>query len=87
MSDVNSAVKLYRTSDLYFSSYLAALDFSLITTENNKMADGSNKVVFVFNIPEGELPKIKASYFGGTGTIKVRKFVDSLRSLKSLCFV
>jgi hypothetical protein len=78
--------KLYRTSDIYFASYLASLDFSLVTTERGQAPDGGTKVVFVFNVPEGELPKLKASFFGGTGTVKVRKFVDNLRSLKSLCF-
>ena len=91
MSDINtskitsSVTKLYRTSDLYFGAFLSSLDFPLITTEVSSTGDGK-KVVFLFNVPEGELPKVKASYFGGTGTVKARKFVDNLRSLKSICF-
>jgi hypothetical protein len=27
---------------------------------------------------------LKASFFGGSGSVKARKFVDSMRSLKSL---
>ena len=79
-------VKLYRTSDIYFASYLCSLDFPLKTTEQSPTGDGGKKVVFVFGIPEGDLPRVKASYFGGTGTVKARKFVDNLRSLKSMCF-
>lgn len=86
MSDATSTPKLYRTSDIYFASFLASLDFPLMTTEVGKTADGGKKVVFLFNVPEGELPKVKASYFGGNGTVKARKFVDNLRSLKSMCF-
>lgn len=86
-NDVVKNSKLYRTSDLYFSSYLCALDFPLVTTESGSSSDGNKKVVFVFNIPEDDLPRVKASYFGGTGTVKARKFVDNLRSLKSVCFV
>jgi len=81
-----SDARLYRTSDIYFASYLCSLDFSLVTTEVSKTSDGSKKVVFLFNIPDAELPKVKASYFGGGGTVKARKFVDNLRSLKSMCF-
>lgn len=77
---------LYRTSDIYFSAYLSSLDFSLVTTERGPAADGGEKVVFLFSIPEVDLPKVKASYFGGTGTVKARKFVDNLRSLKSMCY-
>jgi len=81
-----SDAKMYRTSDIYFASFLCSLDFPLVTTETSRTADGDKKVVFLFNIPEAELPKVKASYFGGTGTVKARKFVDNLRSLKSMCF-
>ena len=88
MTDANpSSVRLYRTSDIYFASYLASLDFPLVTTEQAKAADGGTKVVFLFNVPEPELPRVKASYFGGSGTVKARKFVDNLRSLKSMCYV
>lgn len=79
--------KLYRTSDLYFAAYLCSLDLRLITTEKGSAVDGGEKVVFLFDIPEGDLPKVKASYFGGAGTVKARKFVDNLRSLKSMCYV
>lgn len=82
-----SGVKQYRTSDLYFAAYLCSLDFPLVTTENGASSEGSKKIVFLFNIMEDDLPKVKASYFGGTGTVKARKFVDNLRSLKSICFV
>jgi len=81
-----SAVKIYRTSDIYFAAYLCSLDLRLMTTEKSSAADGGEKVVFLFDIPEGDLPKVKASYFGGAGTVKARKFVDNLRSLKSMCF-
>ena len=77
---------LYRTSDLYFSSYLCALDIPLAASEEEN-GSGGRKIVFVFKVPKGDLPRLKASYFGGSGTVKARKFVDSLRSLKSLCHV
>ena len=85
-SRVGSVTKLFRTSDIYFSSYLASLDYPMVTTEHAAAGDGGKKVVFLFNIPENDLPRIKASYFGGTGTVKARRFVDNLRNLKSMCF-
>jgi hypothetical protein len=92
MSDVSSSnpivnvSKLYRTSDLYFGAFLASLDFPLKTTEQSSTTDGGRKIVFVFSIPEADLSKIKAMYFGGSGTVKARVFVDHLRSLKSMCY-
>lgn len=82
-----SNAKLYRTSDLYFASFLCSVDFPLKTTEIDKTADGKKKVVFVFAIPEIDLSRVKAMYFGGSGTVKARVFVDHLRSLKSICYI
>ena len=81
-----STMRLYRTSDIYFASYLCSLDFALTTTENEKTPTGNSKIVFVFSIPDEAIGKVKSSYFGGTGTVKARKFVDNIRSLKSMCF-
>jgi hypothetical protein len=78
--------RLYRTSDIHFAAYLCSIDFPLTTTENESSPNGHRKVVFVFTIPNGAVDKVKAAYFGGTGTVKARKFVDNLRSLKSMCF-
>jgi len=74
---------LYRTSDIYFSAYLCALDLVLLTTEQEREGD-KTKMVFVFSLPIPDIPRLKASYFGGTGQVQARKFVDALRSLKSM---
>lgn len=80
-------LKLYRSSDIYFSAFLCSLDITLTTTETERTPEGAKKVVFVFRLPDADLQKLKASYFGGTGTVKARRFVDNIRSLKSMCFV
>ncbi len=79
--------KLYRTSDIYFSAYLCSLDFPLEATENEKNPEGHKKVVFVFKMTDDHLRRAKTGYFGGTATVKARKFVDNIRSLKSMCFI
>jgi len=75
---------LHRTSDLYWSSYLVAIDITLETTEQ-EINGNSKKVVFVFRMKESDLIKLKALFFGGTGTVKAKKLVDAIRNLKSLC--
>jgi len=85
--DSVSKEKLYRSSDIYFSAFLCSLDIPLITTETEKGSEGAKKVVFIFKVMESELQRLKSSYFGGTGTVKARRFVDNIRSLKSMCFV
>jgi len=79
--------RLYRTSDIYFASFLCSLDFPLEATENEKNPEGNRKVVFVFKMTDDHLRRAKTGYFSGTATIKARKFVDNIRSLKSMCFV
>jgi hypothetical protein len=74
----------YKTSDIYFASYLCALDLDLVNTEEQKGSDNNRKLVFVFKVPEPDIGRLKASYFGNRATIKVRSFVDNLKSLKSM---
>lgn len=77
---------LYRTSDIYFAAYLCSINLTMVTTEEEKGSDNSKKLVFVFQMPESDKEKIKASYFGGHATVKVRSFVDNLRALKSMVY-
>ena len=78
--------KIYRTSDIYFAAFLGSVGFPLITTEKEKSPSGHNKVIFLFTIQDSDQARLKALYFGGSGTVKARVFVDNLRSLKSICF-
>lgn len=82
----NSEIKVYKTSDIYFASFLTSVGFPLQDTEKTHSPSGHKKVVFIFTISELELNKFKAMYFGGMGNVKARVFVDNLRSLKSICF-
>lgn len=77
---------LYRTSDIYFSAYLCSVDLEMMTTENETGNDGRRKLVFVFRT-DVDIGRLKASYFGGNGTVKVRKYVDNLKALKSMVYV
>jgi hypothetical protein len=89
MNNVSGSVpmsKIFRTSDLYFSAFLCSLDFPLKTTETSNTSDGGKKVVFVFAVPDQDLARVKSLYFGGSGTVKARVFVDHLRSLKQICY-
>lgn len=78
-------LKLYRTSDLYFAAFLCTIDVPLFSTEEEQ-ARGSRKVVFVFKVLDKDIKRCKSLYFGGSGTVKARKFVDNLRSLKQMCY-
>lgn len=82
----NNKKKFYKTSDLYFSTFLLTLDIPLKHTEKEKN-ERETKVVFVFEISDAVLARSKALYFGGSGTVVARKFVDNMRSLKSLVYV
>ena len=77
---------LYRTSDIYFASYLCSIELEMVTTEEEPGNDGNRKLVFVFKIPNQEIGRLKASFFGGHATVKVRTFVDNLRNLKSMVY-
>ena len=85
MSD--KQMTLYRTPDIHFAAYLCALDFELVTTEEDVGKDEGRKLVFVFKVAKIDLGRVKASFFGGHGTVKARKYVDCLRNLKSMLYV
>ena len=76
---------LYSTSDIYFSAFIMALDIPLEATEEGRGKDGSRKVNFIFKMSSADVKRMKVLYFGGTGTVRVRKMVDNIRNLKSLC--
>ena len=82
----DSKSRLYRTSDIYFSAFLESVGVPLVTTEVGKSADGGRKVVFLFSLSESDLIRLRSLFFGGTGTVKARLFVDNLKSLKQMCF-
>lgn len=77
---------LYRTSDIYYAAFLCAIDINLESTEQEETSDGHKKIIFVFKVPRKDLHRLKTSFFGGTATVKVQKFVQALRNLKSLCY-
>ena len=77
---------LYRTSDIYFAAYLCSIELEMVTTEEESGNDGNRKLVFVFRVPNSDIGRLKASYFGGYATVKVRAFVDNLRALKSMVY-
>jgi hypothetical protein len=86
MSGKSDPKKLYRTSDIFFASYLCSMDFPLVATEDEKSPNGNKKVIFVFEMREEHIRHAKTQFFGGNGTVKAQKFVSNLRSLKSMCF-
>ena len=83
----NKKMILYRTSDIYFSSFLSALDLDLVTTEKEKVNRDRKKVIFVFKVPEEDLGRLKTLFFGGSGTVKGLKYANALKTLKQMCFV
>lgn len=78
----------YKTSDIYFASYLSALDIPLESTEHEENGDSKRKkVIFVFKVPTKDLQHLKSSFFGGTGTVLASRFVQAIRSLKQMVYI
>lgn len=80
MSDIQPE-PLYKTSDLYFASYLKVSGMELLKTE----VDG-RKVVFVFE-KHSKFKDLKREYFNRTSRVPALTFVDEIRSMKSLTFM
>lgn len=81
----NDEIVPYKTSDIYFAAYLCAVDITLKKTEHED--ENKKKVVFVFDVLKKDLQQHKTNFFGGGGQVKAQKFVQALRSLKSMCYV
>jgi len=71
----------YRTSDLYFASYLKVAGLELTATEK----DG-RKVVFVFKKTDF-IRDLKKEYFNKTAKVSALNFVDEIRNMKSLTYM
>tara|TARA_R110000824_G_scaffold389647_1_gene585850 strand:+ start:692 stop:940 length:249 start_codon:yes stop_codon:yes gene_type:complete len=81
-----SSNSLYRTSDLYFASYLSSTDIEMVATEQ-EMDKGRKKLIFIFKISDADKERCRTLFFGGAGTVKVRRFVDALKSLKEMTYI
>jgi len=79
----------YSTTDIYFAAYLCALDVPLVRTEKDDESKASRwkRLTFVFTVPHKDIEHLKASFFGGSGTVKAKKFCNCLKDLKSMCYV
>lgn len=80
----------YKTSDIYFAAYLKAVGVTLLRTEEDDRSNNPRikKLLFIFDVGSQEqLDEHKNGYFGGSGTVSAQLFVQSIRSLKSLCFI
>ena len=76
---------LYHTPDIHFAAYLIALDVHMVNSEA-EMINGKKRVTFYFSISKAHINNFKNQYFGGSGTVKAKKYVNSLRDLRSLCY-
>lgn len=67
---------MYRSSDLYYSTYLLTVGYTLVGIEKIQ-----NKSFFVFS----EQPSLQHDYefTSGDALVNVRFFIDNLRLLKS----
>jgi len=79
-------LSIYSTSDIYFASYLCSVEIEMVSTEEEMGDDGRTKLKFVFKVSSSNVRRLRASYFAGHGTVKVRKFVDNLKALKSMVY-
>jgi hypothetical protein len=72
---------IYKTSDLYFASFLKAKGIILQATEKNDY-----KVTFLFQ-DDGSIKDLKKEYFNRQATITALDLVDEIRSMKSLTYM
>lgn len=73
-----------KTSDLYFAAYLQSIGCKITNIEK----EGSSKNVFTF-FDEQKRTDIKENYFNEEeeSSVPALKFANSIRSLKTLCYV
>jgi len=76
---MNLNTRIYKTSDLYFASFLKTVGCNLIDLEESK-----NKKFFVFENESGLIAKIQLEFINGTTKIIAKDFINNIRDLKSL---
>lgn len=75
----------FKTSDLYFASFLIA---SGITFKGTEKKNDRNKIktVFILDDNKDEVSKLATGFYSGNADVNVTKFTSTLKNLKSLCF-
>ncbi len=71
-------IEEYKTSDLYFASYLKVAGLELLNTEKE-----GKKIIFVFRKTEF-IRDLKKEYFNKTAKVSALLFVNEIRNMKSL---
>ena len=77
-------INLQRTSDLAFASYLSALGIKMVSTERDK--EKPTKMIWVFDIEDGSLQRLRTGFYGGTGQVVALKYSDAIKHLKSMVY-
>lgn len=73
--------KTFKTSDLYFASFLKTAGFPL--SDIVKSNDGKRKL-FVFEDTNGLITKTQTEYINGTSKVSAKDLIDNIRALKTL---
>jgi len=83
IKEMDTKATVIVTSDLYFASYLHAVGCKIVKTEND---GGKSTFHFQCDPKQGEL---KEWYFNfdEQSAIPALKYADSIRSLKTMCYV
>jgi hypothetical protein len=72
-----------KTSDLYFAAFLQCMGCKISTTDKE-----NSKCIFTFDDPQ-KRENLKDEYFneGKDSNIPALKYANSIRSLKTFCYV
>lgn len=70
----------YKTKDIFEASFIYSQDITLSSLEPDQ-----HYFWFVFT-PRNEAESLSTSYWSGKATGNIKKFVDSLKTLKDLVF-
>lgn len=78
---MNLTKPLFKTSDLYFASFLKTAGFDLHSID--KSPDGKKKF-FVFEDTNNLVSKVQTEYVNGQAKVSAKDLIDNIRALKTL---
>ena len=79
MSTIQKPVSSYKTSDLYYASYLKIAGVEFVGTAREE-----NRVFFLFKDQEG-MEDLRMAYFNSTSRVPARQYAEEIKAFKALC--
>lgn len=78
-------MELFKTTDLYFASYLITCGCKFSNTE--KITGTHGRTLFIIDCSGNDYKALSSEFFSGRAVVNISQFISTLKNLKAMCFM